>query len=232
MQMTVFNNITKLDSYEDEDIFGVVLKLEKSFRLKFGKDAFYGVKTFGNLCDVITSRVHGDNSDDCTTQQAFYKVRNAITTTLLIDKNSIKPDAKLQDIFPRHKRRQKVKELQHELGTPVNILGIKSWLGWIIFVGIIASLITFFFKWKFALGGFLFFIAVGWTVNKFSKEFELKTVRLLTEKLARENYIDIRRKQGTINRQEILEVIIDTFNKDLDIDKTYLTRSDKFSWVA
>lgn len=65
--MTILNDITKLDNYEHEDIFDVVVKLEKSFGLKFEKDAFYNVKTLGDLCDIITSKVQGDNSDDCTT---------------------------------------------------------------------------------------------------------------------------------------------------------------------
>ena len=231
--MTVLNDITKLDNYEDEDIFDVVLKLEKSFGLKFEKDTFYSVKTFGDLCDIITSKVQGYNSDDCTSQQAFYKVRTAIAVTQLIDKNSISPDTKLQDIFPKGKRRQKIKELQIELGIPFGILDIKSWLGWTIFIGIVASLVTFFFRWQLALSGLLFFIGVGWTANNFfAKEFELKTVRQLTEKLARENYVDIRRTKGTINRQEILKVIIDTFSNDLDTDKAYLTKNDKFSWAT
>ncbi|MFT3679059.1 MAG: hypothetical protein QM791_02230 [Ferruginibacter sp.] len=231
--MTVLNGITKLDDYEDEDIFDVVIKLEKSFGLTFEKDAFYNVKTFGDLCDIFTNRLQGDNSDDCTTQQAFYKVRNAIATTRFINAKSITLDTKLQEIFPRESRRQKIKELQSELNIKLKILDIKSWLGWTIFVGIVASLITFFFKWQFAITGLLFFIAVGWIAFKFfAKEFELTTVRQLTEKLATENYVDVRRRKGTINRQEILKVIIDTFSNDLGIDKTYLTRNDKFSWAT
>jgi len=231
--MTVINDITKLDNYEDEDIFDVVVKLEHSFGLKFEKDAFYSVKTFGDLCDVIANKVEGVDSDDCTTQQAFYKVRNAIAATQLIDKNSINIDTELQDIFPRDNRRQRIKQLQVELGLPLDILDIKSWLGWTIFIGIIASLIMFFIKWQLAVSGLLLFIAVGWTVNKFfAKEFEIKTVRQLTEKLSRENYVAVRRKKGTINKKEILKIITDTFSNDLDIDKAYLTRNDKFSWAT
>jgi hypothetical protein len=231
--MTVLNDITKLDNYEDEDIFDIVLKLEKSFGLKFEKATFYTVNTFGDLCDIITSKVQGHNSDNCTTQQGFYKVRNAIAATQLIDKNSITPDTKLQDLFPKDERRQKIKQLQIELGIPFGILDIKSWIGWTIFIGIVASLLTFFFKWQLAVSGLLFFIALGWTAYKFfAKEFELKTVRQLTEKLVRENYVNMRRTQGTINRQEILKVIIETFSNDLDIDKAYLTKNDKFSWAT
>jgi hypothetical protein len=231
--MTVLNDITKLDNYEDEDIFDVVLKLENSFGLKFEKDTFYNVQTFGDLCDIFTNNLQGENSDDCTTQQAFYKVRNAITTAQLMDTKSITLDTKLQDIFPRHNRKQKIKELQNELNLSFKILDIKSWLGWTIFIGIAASLIAFFFKWQFAIAGLLCFIAIGWTSYRFfTKEFELTTVRQLTEKLTTENYVDVRRQKGTINRQEILKLIVDTISNDLDIDKVYLTRTDKFSWAT
>jgi len=231
--MIDLNDIATLDNYEDEDIFDVVEKLETSFGLKFEKDAFYDVKTFGDLCDIITNKVEGINSDDCTTQQAFYKVRNAIAATQLIDKNSINIDTELQDIFPRKNRVQKINQLQLELGLPLNILDIKSWLGWTIFIGIVASLIMFFIKWQFAVSSFLFFITVGWTANKFfAKELDIKTVRQLTEKLVRENYVTVRRTKGTINREEILKLITDTFSHDLDIDKAYLTRDNKFSWAT
>jgi len=231
--MIDLNDIATLDNYEDEDIFDVVEKLETSFGLKFEKDAFYDVKTFGDLCDIITNKVEGINSDDCTTQQAFYKVRNAIAATQLIDKNSINIDTELQDIFPRKNRVQKINQLQLELGLPLNILDIKSWLGWTIFIGIVASLIMFFIKWQFAVSSLLFFITVGWTANKFfAKELDIKTVRQLTEKLVRENYVTVRRTKGTINREEILKLITDTFSHDLDIDKAYLTRDNKFSWAT
>jgi len=36
---------------------------------------------------------------------------------------------------------------------PINILGIKEWLGWTIFIGVILSLVMFFFSWRLALGG-------------------------------------------------------------------------------
>src|SRR4051812_9869196 len=125
--MTTLKNIIKLDNYESEDIFDVVVKLGKSFNLNFEKDAFFTIKRFGELCDIIISKVQGADSDDCTTQQAFYTVRNAIATTQLIDKNSVTLDSNLQDIFPRDNRRQKIKELHDELGLPLDILDIKSW---------------------------------------------------------------------------------------------------------
>jgi hypothetical protein len=93
--MTYHGNI-KLEDYEDEDIFDVVVKLEQSFAIKFDKDAFSNVKTFGDMCDVIESYIKYDNQEDCTTQQAFYKIRAAIAMTQPIDKKLIYPDTNSQ----------------------------------------------------------------------------------------------------------------------------------------
>lgn len=103
--------MTDLDTYElcnidPEDISDVLVKVEKSFGFKFGDTELKDTKTFGELCDIITSKVQGVNSNDCTTQQAFYKLRNAIADTLQIDKTGITPDTDLQKLFPKNIRRQ------------------------------------------------------------------------------------------------------------------------------
>ena len=212
----------ELKNIDTEDISDVLGKVEKSFGFKFGKTDLKDVKTFGELCDIITNKVQGDNSNDCTTQQAFYKLRNALTATQLIDKGDITPETELQQLFPRQNRRQQVKELQNELGIPIDILDIKAWLGWTIFIGLILSLIMFFFKWQFALYGLAFFIIVGWTANKFfATELELLTVRQLAEKLSRENYLKARRNPSTINRNEIAQKVKEIFSKDFDLDEQH-----------
>jgi len=219
----------ELKNIDPEDLSDVLVKVEKSFGFKFGGTELNDVKTFGELCDIITNKIQGDNANDCTTQQGFYKLRNAIAAIQLIDKNSVTSDIELQELFPRDNRRQRIKELQNELGMPVDILDIKAWLGWTIFIGIVASLIMFFFKWQLALGGLLFFIAVGWTAYKFfAKEFELKTARQLSEKLTRENYLKSRRNPTTVNRSEIADKVKELFKNNLDLEDTALTRQATF----
>jgi hypothetical protein len=229
--MTNHNDITKLDNYEAEDIGDVAFKLEKSFGLKFDKNTFINVKTFGDLCDVFEAHITYENRDDCTTQQAFYRIRKAISSTQLVNGSEIKLDSKLIDLFPRHNRRQKAKEFQSYLGIDIKILTYPSWLALIFGIGFLLSLIAFFFDWKVALSGIVFFILAMKIADKLGKNLDVQTVRQLTEKIARENYSDIRRTKKTVNRREILQTISDTFSSDLDIDKDYLTRDAKFSWT-
>lgn len=224
-----FPDTIELKNIDPEDIGDVLLKVEKSFGFKFGDTELKDVKTFGELCDIITSKVQGDNANDCTTQQAFYKVRSAIADTLHIDNCNISLDTDLERLFPRQNRRGKINELQSKLDIPIDILDIKAWLGWTIFSGIILSLLMFFFKWQFALSGLVVFILVGWTSNKFyAKEFEIKTVAQLTEKIARENYLKARRNSATINRNEIEEKVKELFKHDLDLEAKVLTRQATF----
>lgn len=219
----------ELKNIDPEDVGDVLLKVEKSFGFKFGETELKDLKTFGELCDIITNKIQGDNANDCTTQQAFYKVRSAIADTLLIDRSSISLDTDLERLFPKKNRREKIKEFQNKLDILLDILDIKAWLGWTIFSGIILSLLMFFFKWQFALCGLAVFISVGWTSNKFfAKEFEIKTVAQLTEKIARENYLKTRRNSATINRNEIAEKVKELFRHELDLEDNVLTRQATF----
>ena len=219
----------QLRNIDPDDVADVLMKVQKTFDFKFGDTELRDVKTFGELCDIITAKVQGDDVENCTTQQGFYKLRNAIAATLLIDKHLITPATALQQLFPRHHRRQNIKNLQHKPGISVDMLDIKKWLGRTIFIGIISSLVMFFFRWEFALGGLVAFIAIGWTANKFfAKELKLTTVGQLAEKLTRENYRKSRRDSATINRNEIAQKVKELFQHDLGLESSVLTREATF----
>jgi len=223
-------NDIKLNNYESDDIFDVVVKLEKSFGIKFSKTAFINVKTFGDLCDIIEEHIHFETREDCTKQQAFYKIRKAISATQFINENQIKLDSNLTDLFPLHNRRQKAREFQNQLGLKINILTYPAWLAFTFVIGLILTFIAFFFDWKVAISGIVFFILATKIAEKLGRNLDPETVRQLTEKVTRERYVEIRRSGQTVNRKEILEIIKDTFSNDLAIDKTFLTRDAQFSW--
>jgi hypothetical protein len=228
--MTILDDI-KLDEYEDEDIFDIVVKLEKSFAIKFNKDAFLNVKTFGDLCDVIESYIKYDNKEDCTKQQAFYKIRKAISETQLIDKKLINLDTKLVDLFPRQNRRRQVKIFQRQLGINLKFLTYPGWLALTLIIGLIASFIAFFIDWKIAVAGIAFFAIALNIADKLGKDLAVETVKELTEKAAAEHYVDMRSSKLTVNKNEILDTIKDAFVSGLAIEKEYLTRDAKFSWA-
>jgi len=228
--MTILDDI-KLDEYESEDIFDIVVNLEKSFAIKFDKDAFQNVKTFGDMCDVIESYIKYDNKEDCTKLQAFYKIRTAISETQLIDKKAINLHTKLVDLFPRQNRRQQVKIFQRQLGAKLKFLTYPGWLALTLSIGLLASFMAFFIDWKIAVTGITFFAIAFNIADKLGKDLVVDTVKELTEKAASEHYVDMRSSKLTVNKNEILDTIKDAFVSGLAIEKKDLTRDAKFSWA-
>jgi len=220
----------KLDNIDPEDFGDTLLKLEKSFGIKFADNSMKDAKTFGDICDVIENHIILADKDDCTTQQAFYKIRKAIGLTQNFDVSNIEPQTQLADIFPRSNRRQNVKHFQEELGFSVDILTMKTWLALTILIGFIASLVAFFFSWQYAVTGLSFFAVFTWAASKFSKELNVSTVRELTEKISREHYTLARRHSQTINRKEIVKTIQDVFIADHLIDREQLTKEASLGW--
>jgi hypothetical protein len=218
----------ELKNVDSGDISDVLTKVEKSFGFKFGKTELKDVRTFCELCDIIESKVSGENDNHCTTQQCFYKVRDILAMISSTNKDLINPDTHLETLFPRDGRRRRIKKLQYELGTTVDILEMKDWIGTTIFLGIVASVIVLFFEWQFALLGLGFFTTLGIIVSSFfSKELSLETVGQLTKKIVRENYRNSRRND-TINRKEVEEIVKDLFKCHLDLEDAALTRQAVF----
>lgn len=219
----------ELCNVDSDDISDVLVKVEKSFGFKFTETELKDVKTFGELSDLIMNKIQGENSNDCTTQQAFYKLRNAIADTLQIEKKFITPDTNLIKLFPRQNRKQYVKEISNRINAEFEILEIKEWLKWVCFLGILFSLVVFFFKLSFGLIGLAFFSVLAWTLNKyFATELALQTVGECAEKFSRENYFKARRNMETVNRMEIEKTVQNLFKSELGLEDKQLTKEKTF----
>jgi len=58
----------ELQNIDPDDIGDVLVKVEKSFDIKFmGKELMH-ISTFGELCDHIMDKIQLDHSSDCTNQ--------------------------------------------------------------------------------------------------------------------------------------------------------------------
>ncbi len=225
--------MTDLDTYElcnidPEDISEVLVKVEKSFGFKFGDTELKDVKTFGELCDIITSKVPADNSNDCTTQQAFYKLRDAIADTLLIDKKSITPDTDLQKLLPKNIRRKSIKAIDRYLGFKTKVLRAKYSVTGAFAIILFLSLIGLFVFWQAGLLGLIISIIAVTIANSLGNELDLLTVGQFAEKLSTENYLKSRRLSTTANNNEIAQKVKELFIADLGLEEAQLTRQASF----
>lgn len=230
--MPEIDTIARLTDYDAEDIFDVIVKLEKSFGLKFDKEAFLHVNTFGDLCEVFDNYINAlGQREDCTTQQAFYRIRSAITSVLPINIDNIYPETRLEDLFPVDGRRKGAKLFKKEVRVNIRLLTYPGWLALCFVAGIVLSFATLFYDWRVALGGLAFFVGAIKIAETFGRTLVVETVGQLAEKMAREHYTESRRTKGTVNRKEVTQLIINTFSEDLAIEKAYLTKGTKFSWA-
>lgn len=220
----------KLEDTDPEDVGDILVKLERSFGIEYRKDSFKDVKNFGDICDEIESHIQLPHEESCTSQQAFYKVRNAIGRTLQIDERTILPSSRMDELFPRQNRRGLIYKFKSDLNIKGDLLYMKDWLSTFVLIGFLISLIAFFFSWKLAVSGLVFFYFFTRIVSRFSKEMKSQTMREFTQKIARENYAMARRNTQTVNRREIFAIIQNTFSEDLYLDKNLLTRDATFRW--
>jgi hypothetical protein len=218
----------ELKNIDPEDVGDVLLKVEKSFGFKFGDMELKDVRTFGELCDIITNKVQGDNTNDCTTQQAFYKLKAALSATIPFYKADITTDTDLKQLFPRKARLRQVNSLDKELGFKTNILRPRHWLLLSLAFVFFASLISLYFSWQAGLSGITFSILAMMLAFKVGIEMDLNTAGELAEKIAREHYRKVRRKATTVNRNEIAQKVKELFMTDLDLEEEVLTREATF----
>ncbi|MDJ1501538.1 hypothetical protein [Xanthocytophaga agilis] len=223
-------DIIRLENTDPDDIMDILCRLEKSFGIRFGENDFMHVDTFGDLCDVIEKSISSEHRNDCTTQQAFYKVRNALRQTIPDCVTVISPDTKLEDLFSRSDRARLVRRFEKNLGVKVGVLSMQGWLSFVITLGFLASFVCLFLYLKVAVMGFLIFYLIVKLAKRAAKELAIETVGELTKKLTREHYLFVRRSPCTVNLNEIFAVIQDVFSDYLSLDKQYLTRDASLGW--
>jgi hypothetical protein len=223
--MNTIDDLT-LQDCDLEDIEDIIPKIERSFNLKFKREEFLGVKTFGDICKIVEN--HLDYQDqDCTLQQGFYIVRLAISKAQNIDQNNIKTSSKIEELFPRNTRIRDWKKVEKELGFRAPILNMKNELFLTLLAGFCLSTLCFFLSWKLALGGLIGFGVLSKFLALFSKELSLQTVGDVARKISSENYALVRRKNNSGNRQEVFTMIQELFASVLDIRKEFLTTEAK-----
>lgn len=218
-----------LDNHYHEDIDDIIVKIEHTFNISFVANELRHIKDLGELCDFIVDKIQLNHAEGCTTQQAFYKIKNAVSVALNIDKSDITPHTALKEILPRRNRRAEMKKIETILGIKLSVLepyGIVSATLAILFL---LSLVAIFLSWKIGLSGLILAIAGIKLSNKFGKELSLNTIGDVAEKMTMESYMSSRRDSDTINRREIEKVVFDLFRHYLLMSDADLTREARFA---
>jgi hypothetical protein len=219
----------ELHNIDPEDIEDWLMEVEKSFNFTFEQDELMAVQTFGDLSDHVISKLTLVQVNDCTTQQAFYKLRLAIEEVLQVD--SITPRTLLVDILPRKRRISTVKRLEGALGFKLWLLAPPAFVEIGLLILLFVSLLSFVFSVKMGICGLLLSSSGFWIAAKYGKELTVQTVDESVERAARINYIQSRRDASTCNRTEIERLLADWLRENFCLSKTKLIRESKFTWA-
>lgn len=207
-----------------EDIEDVLKLVEKSYDIKFEGSELGHIRTFGQLIDHVISKIKLDDKNDCTDQQAFYKLRTSIEQIKGLDKSAINPKTHLTDLFPRNLRRKEIKEIEKLLTIDLKVLRPRHTVTNSLIILLLLSIVGLFIKWQLGVMGLVFSIGGLWISEKTGKEFKDKTLSELTDRMTRLNYVKSRRQPGTMNAKEVKDKIEKLFVDNLGLEERTIDR--------
>lgn len=218
----------KLSNNDPEDVCDCILEVFESFgRDRFPLEGPIDITTLGDLYQFVEKRIGEKHSPECTTQQAFYKLRAAIAEVLQLDKNSITPDASLAALFPSKNRWRKMREVQQLMGIKTKLVEMNNWLFAAFVVMFLGSIVLFFFNWVYALIAFGSLLLLQRVARIFNNKLCYPDLREAAEYLMIFEYNAMRRNPDTVNTQEVQQVINQVFIKKLSIGEKNLTPEEK-----
>lgn len=196
-----------LKNVDPDDVSDIINEIVGSLGIEFQPGELTGVVTFGGFCELVHSKLMGSQFGDCTTQQAFYKLRREIGQLLDIDGRNITPASRLEELFPRLHRRWLVRRLKHNLSLSMPFLEPKRWVVNGLLLCLMASIVMIFFDWRFGLAGMGFSIFGFRLAGYFGKEWRVTTLGEVARDMAHFQYGNSRRNPQTYNLKEVDDLI-------------------------
>ena len=220
-------NDDQLNDCDSEDIDDILKQVEKSFSIRFGEYELQHIATFGELCDIIVSKIRLRNSHDCTSQQAFYKLRQALLA--VVPDHVIAPGTELAVLLPYGKRKKKWRLVERQLGFKLAVVGISPTIGTVLFFAFLTSLAAFCISAEVAGIGLSVSTLAAVIASETSNTLQVATVRECVEMTTRQNYLQSRRNSETFNRNEIARLVKELFIKGLSIPAASLKPEAPFN---
>jgi hypothetical protein len=224
-------NATNLGIDGEDFAWSVVPAIEKSFGIQFEQNDFEDVRTYGEMCSVVQSRITSASISDCTSQQAFYKLRKALQAQS--SASLINPESLLDDLFPAKwsQRRQTAKAIQQELGMELDLLrmptAVEAFFTLLLLLSLAGIPITgVIIGAHGALISTICFVAAiaGLYVGSWlGATLRYTTMHEVVKVMSSRFYRQARRNSGTINQTEILQHLSELFSYESGIELRELT---------
>jgi hypothetical protein len=210
---------------DGEEAIYMLDSIEKSLDIKFAATELDHISKYGEFLDAVFIKIGDNHADDCTSQQAFYQLRNVLVSVLGLERKNILPMTFLKDIMPRRNRLKIVRCIEHQLGMSISILRAPYIITTFLWLTILSSMIMVWSNWWLLCLTTLIISSVGIKIsNKYGKELRFKTVGQFVESMTRDNYKKSRRNPESHNREEVEKIVATLFG----LDKHQMTRDAVF----
>lgn len=217
-------NIYEIKGIESEEFEDVLNQFLILYKIELKNEELIVIKSFKELVNLVLENVTYHESLDCSSQQAFYKLKRSIYLNSDYSKE-ILLTSELNEILPKKNRRKVIKRIEHDLGFKLNVLQPKEWILKTLFVFILLSFVMLFIKFSVGFPMLLSLILLLKFVYKYSKEFKGDIFRDLVEQVASENYFNVRKDKETINKKEFEKVIYKWFSQNTQVSIFDLKRA-------
>ena len=223
-----------LDSVE------ILMEVENVFGIQIPNKIAEKIITVGDFQNVVWELVKGRESNKCTSQSLFYKLRESFSNQFEIPKSSINLETKLNNIIPGDNRRKFWFSIasSNELRFPELVLQ-KPYSKFLTAIGVstiggglITSLILINFfnttKWTLLipLAGIVFTILVSRLFNFKRTEFNPNNFRDFINQVLTLNYTSLSIEVG-VNRKEVEMVITQIIADKSGLDLKEVTPEKK-----
>jgi acyl carrier protein len=209
---------------DSEDVGDLFENIQLSYGFTFKPDELGKVKTFGDLCDLVIRGSDCTHVNDCTSQQAFYKVRKILVNALNVEKDKITPSTTLQVLTGSSVNIATFYYLDQQLADPTAKFRSYAWQMKLHRIFLFATVILAIALKNMYGAIFVSVVAVGlllrlidiWNLSR-------QTIGQMAQRLSIKRYKLMRSDPGTINKDEVIDnlkfMIIDSLCLDISHDK-------------
>lgn len=195
-----------LDDYND-----LIKEVERSFDIHLDKSDLKNIQTFGELCDAVSEKISLNNIGEKNHQQAFLKLRTAIASVKKVDKQSLLPETKLSDLFPRKGRIKAIRELEFELGFSLRVLRPFLLIELLLMLSFLASIVFLFIHFGYGMEALAVTIVLNTIAFRTGKEFSRETIDELAKKITKDNERKKKKSSTTFTNAQVEERLREIF---------------------
>jgi acyl carrier protein len=225
-----------LDSVE------LIMEFEKVFGIEIPDAHAEKLTTVGSVYDYIYNRVQSDQTNRCTTQIVFYRLRKYCIRRFNISKTEFTTQMDLNSIFPIENRRDEYKSFSNsmELDTPgltlsnrlnllLDTIGMVSIGGGLVAAFILKAFLNI-SSWIFLVPviGVLITIVLSTLLKPYRLNISPAIAGNFTNKLVTLNYTSLTNK-NKFNKQEIIAVINQVIVDKIGVDIEEITPEKSFT---